>query len=504
MSLSPEARTGPAEALERVVRRPGRGRLVVGLLLAVLAPVVVTIIGRAIGSQGTAIPALLHVLAIVGTVVVGGPVPAVIQAAVSFALLDYFFTAPTHTFTVSKGEDLFALAIFLVVALFVSAAIAAAREQQARSELRERQVRALNAVTSSLLAGSSVEDVSRSLASSIRSLYGLEGCRIELAVGDGQEREAATSGTMEGPVTSRIPLEAEGRPIGSLVMSGAPNRALMGAEGQVLKTFAGQLALALERARLGEEASEARVQAAESQNRAALFSSVTHDLRTPLASITASASSLLEEGVPFTDDQRRELLRTILEESARLNRLVANLMDLSRLRAGALLPVKERVPFEEVVSSVIERLRPQLQGRAVRILIRDDIPPVPVDAVQMDQAITNIVENALGYSAPGTEIAIAAARWQSWIEVRIADRGPGIPEAERTRVFEEFYRRDVGDRRGGTGLGLAIARAVIQAHGGSMWIEDTPGGGTTVGFRIPLESDRTAPAARPPATKTTS
>ena len=142
------------------------------------------------------------------------------------------------------------------------------------------------------------------------------------------ELEALRSLLEAPPVTSRIPLEAEGRPIGSLVMSGAPNRALMGAEGQVLKTFAGQLALALERARLGEEASEARVQAAESQNRAALFSSVTHDLRTPLASITASASSLLEEGVPFTDDQRRELLRTILEESARLNRLVANLMDL--------------------------------------------------------------------------------------------------------------------------------------------------------------------------------
>ena len=479
---------------------PGRGRTVAGMAVAVAGPVVATAVGSIPSPRGTAVPALLYLLVVVAAAVVGYLWPALLAAALSFIALDYFFTAPIHTFVVSKAEDLFVLAVFLIVAAAVSAAISAALEQRARAESREHQVRALYNLTTRLLAGASLDELLRDLAASLRRLYGLTGCRVLVREEEG-ERERAVSGSMDGELTA-IPLVADGRPIGTIEMAGpAPGG---GPEREVLETFAGQLALALERARLGEEASQARLEAEASRIRAALFSSVTHDLRTPLASITASASSLLEEGVPFSEEQRRDLLRTILEESVRLNRLVANLMDLSRLRAGALLPVKERVPFEEVVSSVIERLRPQLQGRAVRILIRDDIPPVPVDAVQMDQAITNIVENALGYSAPGTEIAIAAARWQSWIEVRIADRGPGIPEAERTRVFEEFYRRDVGDRRGGTGLGLAIARAVIQAHGGSMWIEDTPGGGTTVGFRIPLESDRTAPAARPPATKTTS
>src|SRR5206468_8107162 len=144
-------------------------------------------------------------------------------------------------------------------------------------------------------------------------------------------------------------------------------------------TFAGQLALAIERARLGQEAASARLEADASRTRAALFSSVTHDLRTPLASITASASSLLDEGVPFSDEQRDELLRTILEESERLNRLVANLMDLSRLRAGALTPVLESVPLEDLISSVVNRLRPVLRENDVRVRIRDDVPPVPLD-----------------------------------------------------------------------------------------------------------------------------
>jgi two-component system sensor histidine kinase KdpD len=250
--------------------------------------------------------------------------------------------------------------------------------------------------------------------------------------------------------------------------------------------------LAIERARLGQEAAGARLEADASRTRAALFSSVTHDLRTPLASITASASSLLDEDVPFSNEQRQELLRTILEESQRLNRLVGNLMDLSRLRAGALTPSKDAIPFDELVSSVIGRLRPQLGGRPVKVQIREGIPPVPMDVVQLDQALTNLIENAMRFSPPGTEIAVTAVRWEDQVEVKVSDHGPGIPPDERSQVFDEFYRKDVGERRGGTGLGLAIARAIVIAHGGSMWVEGTPGGGTTVRFRLPLSPTQDA------------
>jgi two-component system sensor histidine kinase KdpD len=317
---------------------------------------------------------------------------------------------------------------------------------------------------------------------------------------DGVQHERAISGELDEAVSATIPLVADGRPVGAITMSGPSLSVVMGAEGQVLKTFVGQLALVLDGARLAEEAEEARMQAAESGIRAALFSSVTHDLRTPLASIVASASSLLEEGVPFTDDQRQELLRTILEESERLNRLVANLMDLSRLRAGALTPTLEPVPLVDVVTSVLRRLEPLLHDRPVRVRIREDLPAVPMDIVQMDQVLTNLIENAARFSPANSEIGVSGTRWHDTVEVRISDRGPGIPLEDRAKIFEEFYRRDVNGHRGGTGLGLSIARAVVLAHGGSMWVEETPGGGATVGFRIPLgpaESAGTRPRGNP-------
>jgi two-component system, OmpR family, sensor histidine kinase KdpD len=493
MSLNPDpgAGTGP-EGPERPALPAARRWTLAGVFAAVAAPALVTAVASIPAHPGTTIPALLYLLAVVGAAAVGHLWPGLLAAAVSFVELDYFFTPPRFTFTVSKAEDLFALAVFLVVAAVVSAALSAALEQRATAEFREHQVRALYHVTDRLLSGAGLETVLRDLAGSLRSLYGLRGCRVVVLAPDGIARNTATSGVVQGPNTVALPLMAEGRAVGRIEMSGSPAGGIGGPEGAVLDAFAGQLALALERARLGRETAEAKLDAEASRIRAALFSSVTHDLRTPLASITASASSLLEEGVPFSTEQRRELLRTILEESERLNRLVANLMDLSRLRAGALVPTVEPVPLEDVVSSVVRRLKPSFAGRPVRINIREDVPDLPVDVVQMDQVMTNLLENAVRYSE--SEIGVSAVRWHDMVEVRVADHGPGIPPGERQRVFQEFYRKDVGDRRGGTGLGLTIAQAIVQAHAGSIWIEDTPGGGTTVGFRLPVTRK---PAARP-------
>lgn len=472
-------------SLGRFLVRSERRLSLKGLLVAVGGPTLVTGLAALIPHRAAAVPALLYLLAVVAAEVVGHLWPALLAAGLSFVLLDYFFTPPVHTFRVNKAEDLLVLAIFLMVAAAVSAALSAALEQRARAEAREQQVGALYNVTSRLLSGAGLDAVLVDLARSLRRLYSLRGCGIVVLDRDHQEVERASSGEVSGEVVT-VPLVAHGSPVGRIEMAGAPAGGIGGTEEAVLETFAGQLALAIERARLGQEAAGARLEADASRTRAALFSSVTHDLRTPLASITASASSLLDENVPFSSEQRQELLRTILEESQRLNRLVGNLMDLSRLRAGALTPTKDAIPLDELVSSVIGRLRPQLGRRSVKVQVREDIPPVPMDVVQMDQALTNLVENAARFSSPGTEIAVTAVRWEDQVEVRVADHGPGIPPQDRSRAFDEFYRKDVGERRGGTGLGLAIARAIVTAHGGSMWIEATPGGGTTVGFRLPL------------------
>jgi two-component system, OmpR family, sensor histidine kinase KdpD len=482
----PEHRArGGFEALGRMLV-PRRRRAPAGVAAAVLGPVVVTALALVIPHQGTATPALLYLLAVMAAAIIGTVWTGLLSAGLSFVGQDYFFTPPVHTFVVSKAEDLLALAVFLVVAVIVSAAISAALEQRSTAEFREYQVRALYDVSSRLLSGVSLETVLEELALSLRSLYGLAGCRVMVAEADGTFRERAVSGSTEGAPIIEVPLQSGTHLVGRIEMAGSVTAELSSGEVELLKAFAGQLALALERARLGEEAAAAQVEAEASRIRAALFSSVTHDLRTPLASITASASSLLEEGVPFSDEQRLELLRTILEESARLNRLVGNLMDLSRLRAGALVPAVEWVPLEDLVSSVLNRLRSVLAGRPIRVQIREQLPPVPVDVVQMDQVLTNLLENAVRYSPPGTEIGVSGVPWQDMAEVRVWDRGPGVPQAERQRVFEVFHRGDVGGQRGGTGLGLAIAQAIVAAHGGSIWIEETPGGGTTVGFRLPL------------------
>lgn len=471
---------------------PGHARMALGLVVALVAPGAVTLLALVPGRRGTAVPALLYLLAVVLAAALGRLWTGLLAAAVSFAGLDYAFTPPTHTFVVGKGEDLVALAVFLFVAVAVSLTLSAALEQRSRAERREQQVGALYHITSRLLADASLQAVLADAAAGLRALYRASGCRV--VVLDGAEavppsvdgERLATSGVLGEGEPFVVPLVSAGATVGRIELSRDAERAVNPAETEVLQTFAGQLALAVERIRLADAAASARVAAEASRIRAALFSSVTHDLRTPLAAITASASSLLEHCVPFSAEQREELLRTILEEAERLNRLVGNLMDLSRLRAGALVPTLEQVSFEDLVWSVVERVRPRLGTRPVWVRVRPDVPAVAVDVVQMDQVLTNLLENAARYTGETATITISAVRWERVLEVGVSDTGPGIPAGDRTRVFDEFYRRDVSGRRGGTGLGLTIAQAIVLAHGGTMWIEETPGGGATVRFRIPV------------------
>ena len=184
------------------------------------------------------------------------------------------------------------------------------------------------------------------------------------------------------------------------------------------------------------------------------------------------------------DSQRRELLWTVLEETDRLNRLLGNLLDLARVRAGALVPAKEPTAIDEVIESVLHRMEPRLGGVRIRTILRQ-VPEIPVDPVQLDQVVTNLLENAARFSPPGGEVLVTVSPWHGFVQVRVADQGPGIPVADRERVFEAFYRGDSGERSG-TGLGLAIARAIVLAHGGRIRIDGAPTGGTAVVFELPV------------------
>jgi two-component system sensor histidine kinase KdpD len=276
---------------------------------------------------------------------------------------------------------------------------------------------------------------------------------------------------------------ARDREVGRIVAVPDGSRPSLGPdERSVIQTVANQMALAIEGMRLASEAQEARVEAETNRLRAALFSSVTHDLRTPLASITASVTGLLEDQAGLRDDDRRELLETIRQEAERLNRLVGNLLDLSRMRAGALTPSKSRTALDEVIEGVVARLEPLLKDHDVRVILREELPEIPADVVQIDQALTNILENAARFTPPGRQISVTAARWHGGVQVRIADQGPGIPREDRERMFDPFVR---GESSTGTGLGLAIARAIVEAHGGVIRVADAPGGGTAVIIELP-------------------
>jgi two-component system sensor histidine kinase KdpD len=260
--------------------------------------------------------------------------------------------------------------------------------------------------------------------------------------------------------------------------------------GTLISTALSQRARAIElseeRSRLDAEAREARMEAETNRLRAALFSSVTHDLRTPLASITASVTSLLGGHGDFTSDDRRELLETIHHEAERLNRLVGNMMDLSRIRAGALVPNKHPGPLDELIEGVLARLEPVLHGHDVHVSIPEDMPDVPMDVMQIDQVLTNLLENAARFTPSGKGIDVSVAPAPGAVRVRVADDGVGIPADKRAQIFEPFWR---GEGSSGTGLGLSIARAIVDAHGGRIWIEGGRSVGTTIVFELPTSDE---------------
>ena len=245
-------------------------------------------------------------------------------------------------------------------------------------------------------------------------------------------------------------------------------------------------ALARERVRLAREAEEARLQGETERMRNALLSSVSHDLRTPLAVITGATSTLLEQEGALGVEERRDLLRTAADEAGRLNRLVGNLLAMTRLEAGAVQVHREWHSLEDLIGAALHRLEPLSDGRAFTVHVPDDLPLVPVDDVLIEQVLFNLAENALKHGASPSPIAIGARLAGSDVEVSVADRGHGLPPGAGERLFDKFYRGDAGRRSGGAGLGLAICRGIVQAHGGSIRAVDEPGGGARFTFTLPL------------------
>ena len=464
----------------RPYRRPP-----VRVAVAVLATVGSASLLWFVHDVSTAVAALVYVLAVVVATALGGQLAGLLAAALSFLALNFFFTAPRYMFAVDKPEDLLALVVFLVVALTVGTLLSLALSSRDRTQLRELEARLMSRLSTHLLSGEPIEEGLEHFARALVELFDLASCEIETIVTRAPISAAAQTVSFDGERTTH-PMIAKGRTIGSLSIV-AKTGSLSAAQREAAEVFGRQMAVALEGVRLSYEARKVQIEVEATRLRAALFSSVTHDLKTPLGSITTAVTSLLDPGATFTPEQRTEHLLTIREEAERLNRLVGNLLDLSRIRAGALVPAKVEASIDEVLESVLRRLRSQLEGREVVVEIHEGLPEIPMDVMQIDQVVTNLVENAVKFSVPGSTLSVSASGWKGGIRVRIANAGKKIDRQDRDRLFEPFVRGD-DHSVGGTGLGLAIAKAIVVAHGGRIWIDDAPAGGTAVAFELPAES----------------
>jgi two-component system sensor histidine kinase KdpD len=456
---------------------------------AVLAPAAATVLSLPLGTEGLAGAASIELLGVVVAAATGGLRAGLAGAVLSSLALNYFFTPPRYTLLVERAGDVVSLVVFVLVAGVVGLLVARAVEERDRAARREQDARLLGYLATKLLSGEPLELILHDLAEALLDPFGLARCEIRATSADGAVHVSADrSGLVPGP-TEEFPIAIGGVSIGSIGAARPEGaRPLSATDRQLLEAAAKQAAFALERARLDARARGAQVEAEASELRAALFSSVTHDLRTPLASIKAGVTSLLDEGAVHEPAQERELLMTILEETDRLNRLVGNLMDLARIRSGTLVPAREPTALDEVIAAVIGRMRSHLEGFEVRMKVRPDLPEVFADPVQIDQVLTNLLENAAHHAPRGSELVVSAAPFRAVVQTKVVDHGPGIPEEQRDRVFQPFYRGDVQPERPGAGLGLAIARAIVVAHEGRIWIEGVPGGGTAVVFELPVWS----------------
>jgi two-component system sensor histidine kinase KdpD len=466
---------------------PGGSRLR-ATVVSILAPAAALGVGLIVQPERELGALSLFLLAVVAAAVIGGIWAGVGSSVLGFLALNWFFTQPLHTLRVDDRDDVVAIVTFLVVALVVGSVVARAVEESVRASRREREARLLNLFATKALSGQPLDQVLNDLATALIDALRLSTCSIDARVGS---RPIAIRHSAPGlaPGTSTTVAIVSGDETYGTLSAARPadGEGLSSEDKRLLESAARQIAVILDREALDERARSARTDAEESRARAALFASVTHDLRTPIASIKASVTTLLQQGVELDPEQRLELLRTVVEETDRLNRLIGNILELARVRAGALVPAKEPTALDEVVESVLHRMQPALGDVSVRTMLRD-APDVAADPVQIDQVVSNLLENAVRFAPAGSEIVVSVAPWHAGVQVRIVDHGPGIAPADRERVFEAFARVDASDRdgSGGSGLGLTIAKAIVLAHGGRIWIEGVPGGGTAVTFELPV------------------
>jgi two-component system sensor histidine kinase KdpD len=454
--------------------------------------------------------AMLYLLAVVVAAARYRRGPAVLAAVLGIASFDFFFVHPYYTFSVSDVRYVLTFGVMLLVALVLGGLTGRIRSQAEASREREQRTAALYALSRDLGTVQDRTEVVTALMRSLRDTFAVDtavllpadGGRVEAAAPspypiDERERAVAQwsfdhaqpagqgTRTLPGAAALYLPLLAGEQVVGVLGLRAAePTLFRDPARRRLVDALAGQGAAALERLALAERSRQTSVEFEAERLRTALLSSLSHDMRTPLASIEGAASTMLE-GPPAPDPRVKDLAGTIVQESRRMGRLVANLLDMIRVESGALQVQKEWQLLSDVVGVALLRTEDQMKEHPVTTSLPADLPLVPVDEILLEQVFVNLLENAARHTPPGTAVEIGAVAQPGEVVVSVADRGPGIPAGEEERVFEKFHRLGSSPGRG-VGLGLTICRGIVTAHGGRIWAEARPGGGALFRFTIPI------------------
>lgn len=453
-----------------------RRRLAAVALAAVLLPLLTWVLTMVQDDFTLASLSLIYLLVVVGVGLVGGLYPALATALAASLLLNWYFTPPVHTWTIGERNNLIALVVFAIVAGSVSVVV-----ELAARRTREAAQRAAEAETLSALAGGVLRGAKAlpTLLDRLRETFAMQSVTLLRRDDEGWDVVASSGDPpCEQPEDADVALDVGA--VHRLVLRG---RALPAADQRVLAAFAAQAGALLEQQRLEEVAATAEPLAEVDRTRTALLAAVSHDLRTPLASAKAAVTSLRDPEVDWSSEDERELLATADESLDRLARLVANLLDMSRLQAGV-LPVQSRpCAIDEIVSVALDDIAPRGGTTAVEVEVPAHLPEVLADPTLVERILVNLVGNALRHASMAPEIRASALR--DHVEVRIVDRGPGIREGERERMFAPFQRLGDRDNTTGTGLGLALSRGLAEAMRGSLLPEETPGGGLTMVLSLP-------------------
>ncbi len=459
-------------------------------LALLLAPVLTLLLANLRHNLTLTSEVLVFLVGVVAVALVGGLLPAVLASVVGTLCLNYFFTPPLYTFTVSDPNNAFALAVFVVVAAVVASIVdnAARRSKQAVRASAESAL--LVTTAGSIMRG---EQPLQAVVDRAREAFGMQtvtmlernaGPQGEPVPGGGWHivAVAGEAATEQRPVTS--PKDADvAMPVGDRLVLAARGRMLAAEDRRVLGAFAMYAATALEQQRLAETAQAAKPIAEADRMRTALLAAVSHDLRTPLASAKAAVTSLRSDDIQWDRDDYEELLATADESLDKLARLVENLLDVSRLQAGALSVFPRPADLGEIVARSLDDLG--ASGRSVVIEIPPDLPEVYIDPGILERVLANLVANALRFSPVGSPPVLTASSLGERVEVRVIDRGPGIPAGQTGRMFVPFQRLGDTDNTTGIGLGLALSRGLTEAMSGTLEPEETPGGGLTMALSLP-------------------